>query len=97
MVVEPDGAPSSPLQSLIDKAPITGIQVRVVLLCALVFVVEGIDLNLIPVLAPSIADAWSLPSSLFGIIFSSGPVGSILGGFGIGYVADRSHFTMRIR
>lgn len=89
MAVEAERASASPLQSLIDRAPISGIQVRVVLLCALVFVVEGVDLNLVPVLAPSIARAWSLEPAVFGIIFSSGPVGLIIGGFGIGYIADR--------
>jgi AAHS family 4-hydroxybenzoate transporter-like MFS transporter len=81
--------PASPLQALIDKAPITPIQLRVVLLCALVTLVEGVDLNLIPLLAPAIARDWSLPSAAFGAIFSSGPIGLIMGGLGIGWLADR--------
>jgi AAHS family 4-hydroxybenzoate transporter-like MFS transporter len=74
---------------LIDKAPLTGVQARVVLLCALVTLMEGIDLNLIPLLAPAIAADWQLPPSAFGPIFSSGPVGLIIGGLGIGWLADR--------
>jgi AAHS family 4-hydroxybenzoate transporter-like MFS transporter len=81
--------PASPLQALIDRAPFTPIQVQAVLLCTLVTLVEGIDLNLIPVLAPAIAKDWALPSGAFGAIFSSGPVGLILGGLGIGWLADR--------
>jgi len=84
-----DSGPDRPLQSLIDEAPITSIQVRAVLLCALVFVTEGIDLNLVPLLAPAIAQSWSLPTSAFSAIFASGPVGLIVGGVSVGYFADR--------
>lgn len=84
-----DSGPDRPLQSLIDEAPITSIQVRAVVLCVLVFVAEGIDLNLVPLLAPAIAESWSLPTSAFSAIFASGPVGLILGGVSVGYFADR--------
>ncbi len=83
------GVPASPLQLLIDHAPITAVQVRAVLLCTLVTLAEGIDLNLIPLLAPAMRKAWSLDSSAFGAIFASGPIGLIVGGFGIGWLADR--------
>jgi AAHS family 4-hydroxybenzoate transporter-like MFS transporter len=77
------------LQQLIDAAPITGLQIRVILLCTLVTFAEGVDLNLIPLLAPSIARQWALPSAAFGIIFSAGPIGLIVGGLAIGWLADR--------
>ena len=80
---------AAPLQALIDRAPITAVQVRVVLLCALATLVEGIDLNLIPLLAPAIAADWALPTSAFGAIFSSGPIGLNVGGLGVGWLADR--------
>ena len=83
------GVSASPLQALIDKARITPIQVRVVLLCTLVTLCEGIDLNLIPLLAPAMQKAWHLDASAFGAIFASGPIGLIVGGFGIGWLADR--------
>jgi len=83
------GGSATSLQALIDRAPIRAVQVRVVLLCALVTFVEGVDLNLIPLLAPAIAKDWALPSAAFGAIFSSGPIGLILGGLGIGWLADR--------
>jgi len=77
------------LQSQIDAGRIHAIQVRVLALCALVTLIEGIDLTLIPLLAPSIAASWSLQPAALGIIFSSGPVGLIAGGLGVGYLADR--------
>lgn len=69
--------------------PISAAQVRVVALCALVTLIEGIDLTLIPLLAPRITQAWSVPASAFGIILSSNPIGLIAGGVGVGYLADR--------
>jgi AAHS family 4-hydroxybenzoate transporter-like MFS transporter len=69
--------------------PISAAQVRVVALCALVTLIEGIDLTLIPLLGPRIIDAWSVTSQAFGIILSAGPIGLILGGVGVGFFADR--------
>lgn len=81
--------PNEPLQSLIDAAPLSALQVRVVLLCVLAFLAEGIDLNLVPLIAPSIAGAWQVPAATFSAIFSSAPIGLIIGGFATGYFADR--------
>lgn len=83
------GMPASPLQALIDKGRITPIQIQVILLCTLVTLCEGIDLNLIPLLAPAMQKAWNLDAAAFGAIFASGPIGLIVGGFGIGWLADR--------
>ena len=58
-------------------------------LCALVTLIEGIDLTLIPLLGPRIINAWSVTSQAFGIILSAGPIGLILGGVGVGFFADR--------
>lgn len=72
-----------------NAAPISAAQVRVVVLCALVTLIEGIDLTLIPLLGPKIVEAWAISPDAFGIILSSGPIGLIAGGLGIGYLADR--------
>lgn len=77
------------LQDQIDRGRIHAIQIRALVLCALVTLIEGIDLTLIPLLAPSISRSWSLTPDALGIIFSTGPIGLILGGLGIGYLADR--------
>ena len=69
--------------------PISAAQVRVVALCVLATLIEGIDLTLIPLLAPRIMKAWEVSPATFGIILSSGPIGLIVGGVSIGYFADR--------
>ncbi len=59
------------------------------MLCALVTLIEGIDLTLIPALGPKITHAWSVSAGAFSIILSTGPIGLIAGGVGVGYLADR--------
>ncbi|MEO8306553.1 MAG: MFS transporter [Pseudomonadota bacterium] len=88
MIAPVEGVTTSPLQSLIDRGQITALQIRVVALCALAFVTEGVDLNLIPLLAPTIERTWALPAAAFGAIFAAGPVGLVIGGFIAGYLAD---------
>jgi len=85
----PEQANHASLQSRIDRGAVHPIQLGVVALCALVTFVEGIDLTLIPLLAPRITDAWSLQSTELGSIFSIAAFGLILGGTGIGWLADR--------
>lgn len=87
MTPEPTSLPT--LQSLVDRGALHPIQLRVVALCALVTFVEGIDLTLIPLLAPRITDAWSLEPTELGSIFAIAAFGLILGGTGIGWLADR--------
>jgi AAHS family 4-hydroxybenzoate transporter-like MFS transporter len=77
------------LQAVIDTGAIRPLQVRVVALCALVTLVEGIDLTLIPLLAPQITGSWSLSSSALGFLFAASAGGLIFGGLGAGWLADR--------
>ncbi len=85
----PAGRAGASLQSLIDGGTVHSIQLRVLLLCALVTFVEGIDLTLIPLLAPRITDSWHLQSTELGSIFSIAAFGLIFGGLGVGWLADR--------
>jgi AAHS family 4-hydroxybenzoate transporter-like MFS transporter len=77
------------LQSLIDAGRVRPLQAGVLALCALVTLVEGIDLTLIPLLAPRIAESWQLPPPALGVIFSTGAFGLIFGGLSVGWLADR--------
>lgn len=85
----PSGAGTASLQELIDGARIQPLQWRVVALCALVTLVEGIDLQLIPLLAPQITSSWELGSFALGLLFAASASGLILGGLGAGWLADR--------
>ncbi len=85
----PASTAGASLQSLIDRGTVHSIQLRVLVLCALVTFVEGIDLTLIPLLAPRITDSWQLQSTELGSIFSIAAFGLIFGGLGVGWLADR--------
>ncbi|MEI9852154.1 MAG: MFS transporter [Sphingomonas sp.] len=89
MTAQGEGAAASPLQAVIDKGAFTPVQILVVALCTFVAVAEGIDLNMIPLLAGAIRADWGLPSSAFGAIFAAGPIGLIIGGASVGYFSDR--------
>ena len=60
-----------------------------VLLCFLVAVVEGFDIQAIGVAAPRLAPELGLSSGALGWIFSIGNVGFVVGAFGGGWLADR--------
>lgn len=73
----------------VDTGKIEPIHVKVLALCVLVLLVEGVDLTLIPLLASRIATGWSVPDSSLGYLLAAGMAGLIVGGAGIGYLADR--------
>lgn len=87
--VEAGSVGALPLQAVIDNGGIAPIQVWVVFLCTFVALAEGIDLNLIPLLATSIRADWNVDAATFGVIFSAGPIGLIIGGLGVGWFSDR--------
>ncbi|MDH7795215.1 MULTISPECIES: MFS transporter [unclassified Beijerinckia] len=75
--------------SLIDDRPIGGLQIAVIILCALVNMLDGIDTQSIGVAAPFIAEGLGIPVAQFGPIFSAALLGAALGAIGFGAVADR--------
>lgn len=73
----------------IDKAPFGRAQMRVVLLCAIVAMLDGFDTQAIAFVAPVIAQAWGLPVSAFGAVFGAGLAGLMVGALAFGPAADR--------
>ena len=74
---------------LIDDRSLGGYQIRIILICALVAILDGIDTFSIGVAAPSIAARLSLPLSGFGAVFSAALFGATLGALSFGPLADR--------
>ena len=74
---------------LIDASPVSGLQVRVFILCCLVAVLDGVDSFSIGIAAPSIASKLGIPLSGFGPVFSAAVFGATLGAFTFGPLADR--------
>ncbi|HUI15387.1 MAG TPA: MFS transporter [Xanthobacteraceae bacterium] len=74
---------------LIDLRPITELQIRVTILCALMIFLDGVDLIMIGLTAPSIAAAIGVKVTSFGPVFGIGQVGLVIGVLVCGPLGDR--------
>ena len=82
-------SPSFNVSELIDTQPIGVFQMRIVALCAVVALLDSLDLQSIGLAVPAmIADLHIRPSSL-GAVFSAALAGLALGAFSFGLLADR--------
>jgi MFS transporter, AAHS family, 4-hydroxybenzoate transporter len=77
------------INEIIDDRPLSRFQIRTILLCGVVLVLEGFDAQCIGFLAPPISETLRIPLSTFGPIFAAGLVGLMLAAMAIGPVADR--------
>jgi len=75
--------------SLIDDRPLGRLQIRVVILCGCVALLDGMDLQSIGLAAPSIARMMHVEPRAFGAVFSAALLGLMLGAFVLGPLADR--------
>jgi MFS transporter, AAHS family, 4-hydroxybenzoate transporter len=73
----------------IDRAPIGPFQIRVVLLCALVALIDGFDIQAMALVAPAIAEDWSIARAALGVVLSSSFAGIMIGAMAGGIVGDR--------
>ncbi|HWA79730.1 MAG TPA: aromatic acid/H+ symport family MFS transporter, partial [Acetobacteraceae bacterium] len=64
---------------LIDRHPISGLQMRVILLCGLVALLDGFDVLAIGLAAPAMGTALHIAPSRFGVVFSAALLGLMLG------------------
>ena len=69
---------------LIDDLPLTALQIRIIVLCALVLLLDGYDIQVMALAVPQIAGAWGLKPTSFGLALSSALLGI---GVGAGIVA----------
>jgi MFS transporter, AAHS family, 4-hydroxybenzoate transporter len=75
--------------ALIDRHPMRPLQIRTVVLCGLIALLDGFDLLAIGVAAPAMAESLRIPPALLGTLFSAALLGLMLGAFALGPVADR--------
>jgi MFS transporter, AAHS family, 4-hydroxybenzoate transporter len=86
----PDSGPRSlTINEIIDQRPLSRFQVRTIVLCGVVLVLEGFDAQCIGFLAPPISDTLGVPLRTFGPIFAAGLVGLMVAAMAIGPIADR--------
>lgn len=89
MVTSVSGPKASPIDTLLDGAPVGGYQIRVALLCGLIAMLDGFDTQAIAFVAPVIGREWGVAPAQFGLIFSAGLFGIMVGQLLLGPLADR--------
>ena len=82
-------APAFNVSALIDTRPLGALQIRIVVLCTLVALLDGLDLQSIGLAAPGIAADLHIPQPWLSAVFSAALAGLALGAFGFGIRADR--------
>lgn len=77
------------IADIIDDSPISGLQVRVLVLCFLVMLLDGFDTAVIGYVAPELIIEWGIERSELAPAFGAGLFGMLLGAMGCGPLADR--------
>lgn len=77
------------ISEIIDERPLSTFQVRTLILCALVVILDGFDTQSIGFLVPYISDGLHIPLSAFGPVLAAGLVGLMLAAMATGPIADR--------
>src|ERR1700753_2639759 len=83
------GELKSPVEDALENQPFGALQLRVVLLCALVQAFDGFDLGTIGMAAPSLSKAWGVPPAQFTIAFVMSSLGILVGALLSGPLGDR--------
>jgi MFS transporter, AAHS family, 4-hydroxybenzoate transporter len=77
------------VMELIDSQRVSGPQITIVVLCGLIAVLDGFDLQAIGLAAPAMAAALHIAPRALGSVFSAALAGLAVGAFGLGLAADR--------
>ncbi|WP_158815555.1 MFS transporter [Methylocapsa sp. S129] len=76
------------LNALMAQRPMSGLQVRICLLCALIAVLDGVDTQAIVIAAPSLAQSFGMKVIAFGPVFSIALLGGVVGAVLCGSLSD---------
>jgi AAHS family 4-hydroxybenzoate transporter-like MFS transporter len=74
---------------VVNSSPIGAFQIRTFLLCGLVTLVDGYDIQAMSLAAPQISKEWGVGASAMGPILSATLAGIMVGTLSLGYFGDR--------
>ncbi|WP_020656762.1 MFS transporter [Massilia niastensis] len=74
---------------IIDERPMSGLQLRVAILCALSVALDGYGLQVMALAVPSLAQEWGIAPSSFGLALAAAVIGLSLGGAFFAPLGDR--------
>jgi AAHS family 4-hydroxybenzoate transporter-like MFS transporter len=75
--------------AIINDSEISRFQYIIFTLCMMIMMCDGFDTQALAYVAPSIASEWKLSPGIFGPVFAAVLLGSMVGAFAFGYLADR--------
>jgi MFS transporter, AAHS family, 4-hydroxybenzoate transporter len=88
-VSEGDVRDTLDVTALIDRTNIGAFHLRIIVLCAFVALLDGADTTSIAIAAAALAGKLAVQMSDFGVIFSAGTLGAMVGAMTFGPLADR--------
>lgn len=77
------------VEQAIEDAPLGRFQYGVMVLCFGLVMIDGFDTQSIAFVAPALRGAWSIAPGTFGLLFSAGLVGTLLGAMALSVLGDR--------
>jgi AAHS family 4-hydroxybenzoate transporter-like MFS transporter len=79
----------SAAEAALENQRIGGLQIRVAVLCTLVQICDGYDINSVAWAVPSLIRAWHLPPAMFATAFLWSSIGIMVGALSAGPIGDR--------
>jgi AAHS family 4-hydroxybenzoate transporter-like MFS transporter len=83
------GATLSRTEEALENQRLGALQIRVAILCGLVQICDGYDLNAVAWAVPSLIREWHLPPAMFTMVFLWSSVGIMTGALSAGPIGDR--------
>jgi AAHS family 4-hydroxybenzoate transporter-like MFS transporter len=79
----------SAVENALENQRIGGLQIRVLVICTLIQMCDGYDVNSIGVSVPSLTHAWNLSGPAFTVAFLWSSIGIMIGALAAGPIGDR--------